>query len=270
MSMYVRDFDLSNSLKSEKVLSVLLHDDSIYYAIMDQSHKMYAHQTFREVSFDSDIETILSDKCLQADYQHVAICVMGNKYFHLPEVNNDIKDLVLSMRHKTLYTDRLAGNEAITHFGLTDAQQSILTKIIRGSKSTIHHFSNVLSLYYLHQNGPVIHAHIEENELHIYVAIESEYGGYRQVDVKSVDDILYFILAFYKEFGLDPSEDLLTISGWLDADSALFTKIYGFIAKVYWVEDSSFGLVANKPENLKDHYYFAHFANSLCVSSVEN
>lgn len=266
--MYVRDFDLSDSIKSHRLLSVLVHDDCLYYAILDDNNTMFAHQTFRNISFEADFYSITTDNCITADYDHVAICVMGSKYFHLPGLMNNIGEHVLSLRHKTLLVDKLAGNDAITHFGLTEAQHKVIAQIVKDKAHTIHHFSNVLALYYLHQAGPVIHAHIEEDELHIYVAIDGQYKGYRQVDVQGVEDILYFILAFYKEFGLDASKDLLTISGWLDADSALFTQIYGFVAKVYWAEDSAYRLPSSKPENLKDHYYFAHFANSLCVSSV--
>jgi hypothetical protein len=267
--MYARDFDAGHSNFKDKTLSILMKEDRMYYAIIDSDNVMVAHTSIYESYFDSNRQGLMYEQLLLPSMPKVAICIMGKRYFHLPKVMPEIGDHILDLKHQNLYVDKMMGNEVFTHFGLTKSQNEFVQNLYKDKNCVIHHFSNVLANYYCFQNTPVLHVHVEENELHIYVAKDGIFLGYRQLDVGSVEDILYFILAFYQEFELDPSKDLLTLSGWLDSNSALFTKIYGFIAKIYWVEDSIFGLPSGIPDNLKDHYYFAHFANSLCVSSVE-
>jgi Protein of unknown function (DUF3822) len=266
--MYVRDFDFSDQLVGSKVLSILLLDDSLFYSILDENHTMHTHQTYQGIRFSSndDLSAILADTCLGLSFSKITVCVMNHKYFHLPQVMSNLDHVVDGLAYSEVYVEKIAANEAITHFGITTHQKKWLDTLCRQVPYNVHHFSNVMGLYYIQHPGNVIHAHIEQNELHIFVQKDGKFCGYRNFETIGVEDIMYYLLAFYDEYKLSPSYDMLILSGWIEADSILFTQIYGFIAKVHWVDDTAYRLISETTRETKDHFYFAHFANSLCVS----
>ncbi len=266
--MYVRDFDNIIDSSTDSILSILLHDDSVFCAVIGQDHTMQLHKSFLKTSYADPASTdaIKADKLFQRQYKDIIVSVLNQKYFFLPDKQPDIDHLVDSLKYKEVFVDKMAGIEVYNHFGISHHQLALIEALSHGQSYKMHHIANVFALYYLHQEGKIIHVHVEQNELHIYIQLDGKFAAYRCVEATSIEDILYFILAFYKEFGLDTSRDKLVLSGWLEANSPLFTQIYGYVAKVHWVDDSTFRLTGESPDAAKDHFYFAHFANSLCVS----
>jgi hypothetical protein len=266
--MYVRDFDFLNANTEVNTLSVIVQDDGLYCSALDKNQTMLAHKTFAGIRFSDDqqMQQLQTDKFFTSGYHRILFTIMNKKYFFMPEIREDIVQTVDSLAHKQVFVDKIAGSKSYNHFGITNHQKKMMDNLSIGKQTTIHHFANTLAMYYLHHPGNVIHVHVEQDELHIYVQKNGVFYVYKCVDAVSIEDILYFILAFYKECGLDCAKDTLILSGWLEANSALFTQIYGYIARVHWVDDSTFRVSGQTSDATKDHFYFAHFANSLCAS----
>jgi hypothetical protein len=266
--MYVRDFDFLSAKPSVSILSVIIQDDSMYCGVLGKDRTMYAHKSFANLTYNDEqyFQKLKSEKIFAQDFDQVLVTIMNHKYYVLPKVNNQLDQVIDSLSYKRVFVDKIAGVDAYNHFGISSHQVRSIETIAGMKTYKIHHFANTLALYYLHHPGNIIHVHVEQNELHIYVQKNGVFIVYRCVEAVSIEDILYFILAFYQECGLDCATDMLTLSGWLAADSALFMQIYGYIAKVHWVDDATFRLSGQTSDATKDHFYFAHFANSLCAS----
>jgi hypothetical protein len=270
--MINRDFDFASTSNGDLILSILLHRDNLYCAVIDDQNVMLSHQSFTNVSFSDEVvcEAILRQPIFDTIYSKVKVSVLCGKYFFLPDRQPLIRDHVDSLSYKEVYIDKLAGHDVYNHFGLSSHQVNIIDRLSqKATKATkpysLHHIANILSCYHIHETENVIHVHFEPSELHIYGQRNGQFLGYRCVEATSVEDTLYFIMAFYDLFGFDRTQDLMTLSGWLEPKSPMFMNIYGYIAKVKWFDDATCTIYPEADEANKSHYYFAHFANKLCA-----
>ncbi|MBK9737141.1 MAG: DUF3822 family protein [Saprospiraceae bacterium] len=107
---------------------------------------------------------------------------------------------------------------------------------------------------------------MEQNELFIYYQIGGTLKFYNSFKTSGNNDVLYFILAVCKQYNINPALQMLTISGWVEEDSALFDLLNNYIPNIKLENNRQMILAGNQDQSqLKPHYYFAHFAASLCA-----
>lgn len=264
--MYQRDFNFIQS-KDNLLLSVVLMTDSFFYSIFDLDNVLLAHVSYDDIRYSdpSFINQIKSDQNLQNSFRKISVVALSGSSHHLPIVNENAMVLFPNLSLTNNKIEKIAGNEAYTYFGLTTHQENLLNDVIGKDNYVIHHISNLLSTYYIEAQGQTLHIHIEKDEIFIFHQREGKFKFYNSYTTPAINDILYFILAVYKETGLDPMKDACTVSGWIEQKSPLYTLLYGYINNLTIVQiDGEFKISADT--ELKKHFYFVHYANALCAS----
>lgn len=264
--MYQRDFNLIQS-KDNLLLSVVLMADSFFYSVFDLNNVLLAHKScddirYSDPSFKNQIKT---DQNLQNNFRKISVVVLSGSSHHLPIVNENAVTLFPNLSLTNNKIEKIAGNNAYTYFGLTTHQENLLNEVLGKDNYVIHHISNLLSTYYIESLGQTLHVHVEKDEIFIFHQSEGKFKFYNSFSTPAINDILYFILAVYKETGLDPMTDACTVSGWIEKKSPLFTLLYGYINNLAIVHiDGEFKISGDT--ELKKHFYFIHYANALCAS----
>lgn len=264
--MYQRDFNFIQS-KENLLLSVVLMTDSFFYSVFDQNNVLLAHKSFDDIRYcDPElINRLKDDQYLKIEFRKVSVVVLSSSCHHLPIINE--KAVVhfpgLSLTNNKI--EKMAGNEAFTYFGLTTHQENLLDNVLGKGRYTLHHISNLLSSYYIASQGQTLHIHIEKDDIYIFHQSGGTFKFYNSFKTAAINDVLYFILAVFKEIGLDPKIDVCTLSGWIEKNSPLFTLIYGYINNLSIVQIENESNISSETE-LKNHFYFMHYANALCAS----
>jgi hypothetical protein len=264
--MYQRDFNFIQS-KDNLLLSVVLMTDSFFYSVFDLNNVILAHKSYDDIRYSDPefINAIKADQNLKADFRKVSVVVLAGISQQLPIVNEKAVAHFPNLSLTSNKIEKIAGNDAYTYFGLTTHQENLLNDVLGSGRYVIHHISNLLSSYYIESLGQTLHTHIEKDEIFIFHQSEGKFKFYNSFLTSAINDVLYFILAVYKETGLDPKTDTCTLSGWIEKNSPLFTLIYGYINNLSIVYIESEFKISSDTE-LKKHFYFIHYANAICAS----
>jgi len=264
--MYQRDFNFIQS-KDDLLLSVVLMTDSFFYSIFDLNNILIAHKSYDDIRYSdvSFINQIKTDQNLRSNFRKISVVTLSGSSHHLPIVNENAVALFPNLSLTNNKIEKIAGNDAYTYYGMTSHQENLLNDVIGKDNYVIHHISNLLSTYYIASQGQTLHIHIEKDEIFIFHLSEGKFKFYNAYSTPAINDILYFILAVYKETGLDPMKDACTVSGWIEQKSPLYTLLYGYINNLTIVQiDGEFKISTDT--ELKKHFYFVHYANALCAS----
>ena len=264
--MYQRDFNFIQS-KDNLLLSVVLMTDSFFYSVFDLNNVILAHKSFDGIRYSDPefMSIITADQNLKADFRKISVVILSGSSHHLPLVNEKAVALFPNLSLTKNKIEKIAGNDIFTYFGLTNHQESLMDDLFGAGKYVIHHISNLLSSYYIASQGQTLHIHVEKDEIFIFHQSEGKFKFYNSFLTPAINDVLYFILATYKETGLDPTTDACTLSGWIEKNSPLFTLIYGYVNNLSLIHtDGEFKITGNT--ELKKYYYFIHYANAICAS----
>ncbi len=264
--MYQRDFNFIQS-KDNLLLSVVLMTDSFFYSVFDLNNIILAHKSYENIQYSDPnfINLIKADDILKINFRKISVVVLGGSSHHLPLVNENAVGLFPNLSLTNNKIEKIAGNDAYTYFGLTTHQENLLNDVFGSDKYVIHHISNLLASYYIESLGQTLHVYIEKDEIFIFHQREGKFKFYNSFSTPAINDILYFILAVYQETGLDPMTDGCTLSGWVEKNSPLFTLIYGYVNNLSIIHIESEFKIPNDSD-LKNHYYFIHYANAICAS----
>ncbi|MBC7885814.1 MAG: DUF3822 family protein [Saprospiraceae bacterium] len=264
--MYQRDFDFLHHNEAN-LLSVHLTADSFFYGIFDSQNKLLCHKSFNNILFSDDITLwqIINNEKLQVTYNNVSVQVASGNCHLLPEPDHEFINQFPGLELKNIKIEKCVGREVYAYFGITSHQEFLLDRLFNSGDYTLHHFSNQLASYYLAQTGNIIHAHIDQDVLTLYLQINGLFMFYNSFKTVGINDILYFILAVYKEKGLDPTLDELTLSGWVEKNSTLYNLLFAYIANIRLTNDFLMTLSSECSDEYKPHFYFDHFINAICA-----
>ena len=265
--MYQRDFDFITNNNGYK-LSVVLMADSFFYAVLDNENTLIAHQSAEQFRFSDQTHRniLLEDKILKATYQSISVVVLPALQFQASSPNDALLATFPGMELYSNKIEKLACQSIYNYFGITYHQETLLQTLFGVDGYTLHSLLYILSSYYL---GPIhrfMHLHVEQDHVYIYIQQNGVLQFYNTFSASSTADILYFVLATCKTSGFEPLSDQVTISGWIEKDSPLFTQLTGYLPEVKLIKDTDFRLHSSCNPSQYPHHYFVHLANALCAS----
>jgi len=265
--MYQRDFDFSEENKLYK-LSVVLMADSFFYAIFDTKGMLISHHshTFIRFSDESSVNTIKLNPLLTAKYDSISVIVLSGDTHQIDMPDDKLLNIFAGLQLKNVKLEKIPGQNIYNYFGVTPHQESLLNDLFGNENYKIRSFVSLLSTYFLGTEEPLLHLHLEDGVIYIYVQKVGKVYLYNSFQTKSMNDILFFTLATCNATGLDPAKDKVTVSGWIEKESALFKQLQGYISEIHIISDVLFMLHPTMQSKLKTHYYFVHNINTLCVS----
>ncbi|MBK8627212.1 MAG: DUF3822 family protein [Saprospiraceae bacterium] len=265
--MIQRDFDYSSNDNLQK-LSVVLMADSFFYSIFDNQNVMVCHQSYIDMMYSDPQFTklIKEDTRLQRQYLKTSILVMSGDAHQINIKDDALIDIFPGLELKNAKVEKIPGQALYNYYGITNHQEDLLQYLWPEKNYYLRSFTSLLSAYFIGTYQPILHIHLEDGILYLYVQKEGKMFLYNSYCTKNKLDILYFVLAACQYTGLDPASDHVTISGWIDRDSALYIQLKGYISNITILSDIEHHLHASFPEEIKPHFYFTHHANIQCAS----
>jgi len=265
--MIQRDFDYSSNDNSKK-LSVVLMADSFFYSIFDNKNVMICHQSYTDVNYSDTHKTdeILKDLRLRRNFEYISIIIMLGDHHQIDINDEKIIKLFPGLELKNVKVEKIPGQALYNYFGLSPHQENLLQHLWPNQVYTIKSLPSLLSAYYLGTFSPSLHLHIEDGTLFVYAQKNGQLYLYNSFFTKSKWDILYFTLAACQATDINPAEDKVILSGWIEKDSLLFKELRGYIAELHILSDDEYQWSSQLPGEYKPHFYFIHHANIQCAS----
>lgn len=265
--MYQRDFDFSEGNNLYK-LSVVLMADSFFYAIFDSNGMLISHHSHTGIRFSdvSSIHAIKLNPLLIAKYDTISVVVLAGDLHQIDVPDDNLLHIFPGLQLKNVKLEKIPGQNIYNYYGITSHQESLLNDLFGEKNYNLKSFVSLLSTYFLGTEEPLLHLHLEDGVIYIYVQKGGKLYLYNSFQTKSMNDILYFTLATFNVTGLDPTKDKVTVSGWIEKESALYKQLQGYISNIDIISDALFMLHPTMLSKLKTHYYFVHNINTLCVS----
>lgn len=242
--------------------------DSFFYSIFDDQDVLICHQSYIDIRFSdgTSISTIKNDVRLSRDFTKISVVVMSGDAHQINVLDETLVNYFPSLELKNIKVEKVPGQDLYNYFGISPHQENLLRDLWHNHPLIIRSFPALLAAYFIGPNVPFLHIHLEEGVIFLYVQKEGKMFLYNSFCTKSKTDILYFALATCQSTGLNPMTDKVTISGWIEKDSALFQQLQGYIANIDILTDAQHHLHTSVNESLKPHFYFVHTIHAQCVS----
>ncbi|MBK8515694.1 MAG: DUF3822 family protein [Saprospiraceae bacterium] len=262
--MLQRDFDNSD-VQNRNKLSVILFDDSFFYAIISFEKELVAHTSFEKIRYGvpKDTESIMSDIKLRNSYSDIHVLTVPKHSFISSSIDEELPGVFPVLESKVQYFEKLVGQDLYHYFGLSHQQEKIISDLFSNSDCILNSATSKLSNWFAGKSDQFIHIHLEISVLIIYIQNNGQSTYYNTFHVEDANDALYFSLAASKSSGINLMTDRLTLSGTIELDSKLYNHLTAYFGNVEIIADSGIKLHSNAEEELKPHYYFLHFLNIL-------
>lgn len=262
--MLQRDFNGPDHLP-QCHLSITFTINQLNYAIFDQDGVMLHHTSLPDISFNSaaTIQALKDDAKLNMTFANITVVAMTCNAHQLSFKDERISSILPSLEFKNIKIEKIPGSAVYNYYGLTQAQENLLKEILHNQQYNLYNFVFTLSSYFIGIERPLVHLHLEEKLLTIFIQKDGVLQFFNSYGYKSSNDILYFVMAACKMNEIDLVHDQKTVSGWIEKDSEIFNSLTKFLGNLNIIEDTTFKIQSSP--NHKPHYYFAHYAGKACV-----
>lgn len=265
--MILKDFNFLQSGENVN-LSVIIMADRFFYALIDQNKRLVAHRSFPFVRYSDPESTraILEDALLKADYASIVVHVFNPWQVQLASQDVAMMEVLPSMHKKKISIHSLQGVRGGTAFyAMTSHQAALVDQLFQHKPVQISNVIQLFAKYFKTETGQLLHVHMEENTLHLYMQHGDVFVFYNQFTVTGGNDLLYFILALCQENKWRPEDVKMTMSWWIAPDNAMVILLQTYFPGLTAIHEDAFTLPAELDVSMKPSYYFAHFAGVTCV-----
>lgn len=264
--MLARDFNFLQSNENLH-LSVIIMTDSFYYAVIDQNQRLVAHSSFLSVRYSDPTSTgvILNDATLKADYTAIHVIVFNPWQVQLSSQDEGMLAILPSMYGKEISKHALSGSNGAAYYAMTTHQAALIDYLFQNKPPTITNVIEVFANYFRDESGKLLHVHMDEEVIHVYMQQGQSFVFYNQFSVAGGHDIVYFILALCQENTWSPSEVNMSISGWIAVDNAIMLLLNTYFPHLKMIEQATYTLPVELDASMRPSFYFAHFAGRSCA-----
>lgn len=160
-------------------------------------------------------------------------------------------------------THQLLVNEiSETHYIQYAVNKRIL-KLLKGhfDKKSIYFgdFGLLQTVIHQEQNEDYVLAQILENEVTIAAYKDKSLVFFNKFRIQSQEDLLYYILSVYQNCNLNPSEQVLLLTGLIEAESPMYKLIYDYVRTIKFTAGFNEKTIKDPSFNTSAHYYFNLF-----------
>jgi hypothetical protein len=239
--------------------------DSFFYAVLNENNDVIAHASFENLKYSvaDKLQPILNDTILKENFASINICSLSNNGILSGKRDDSIVNMFPSMESKSIYFEKLDGNDIFHYFGVSQHQERFLDNLTEGRQSRLRSLASIFAHWFCTYSNPFIHIHFEENYMIIYVQNEGKVSFFNTFPYDSANDILYFALAVCQSTGISAMDNCLSLSGWIESDSKVFRTLTAYFRHVKFNADCMPVYETDKIKSKKSQFYFLHLLNSL-------
>lgn len=166
----------------------------------------------------------------------------------------------------TMLTDSHRGTDLFTLYRIP-AREYLMLSSLHPITSHTHQLTALLQCLEprTEQHTPCLFVVVEHQR--IYLALFQEgWKLIQQYEYQTPDDVSYLILSVLEAFELDPATTLVSWSGWMDTESALYLDLYKYFGNLKVHEpDGQHSLSEKSLNGMPSHYFTPIIESALCV-----
>ncbi len=215
-------------------LSVVLYTDSFFYGLWDGEatlvktgyHPLVSlsalvqlwqyHYKFNFIKVISTIKPFVHLADQDFEEEHFDVYFTG--LYNLERVDHNVRTV-----------DRIKNFPIATLHFVEEQAMSQLAEL--GTLPKLVHLSTAMVNYCSAQDEKLL-CFIANNTMHVSYLSKKGFRIYNQYDCFYEQDYLYFLLAIFKSFKLDPSQDAILMAGSLDKENELYGMLSSYFTKL--------------------------------------
>lgn len=249
-----------SSNNTAKMLSVVVDSDSIFVGALDGNHQLLRTERLRfdkQIASTSDyLKVLKASQFIDLDYDLVRICFKSDQLAIVPQSQMD------TLSTSELQVDKILDQPISTVWKADPALLSALNQVF--PKAHLHHVNTVYANYLYPGTSKICLANIAKDQsLYLSCMADGLLLMYNHYYCSSAEDYLYYIMHAYQTFALDPTADVLILSGAVEPKSQIVSMLRKYFGRIRFDDNPMITLSADMQSNSK-HYYFDLYANIVC------
>jgi len=219
------------------------------------------------LSLPQAIEKIWQDEAiLQQNFERV-YCFADSLQFSLVPASLRLNEEVLDITHGPMFnevhrTDHIQNPPVQNHYRIDRDLQPVLEKLF--TYADIENSTSCL-LRSMEDTSEGLTAIIFQNTLKIFLFSDSELKIAKHFTYSTATDAVYHLLNVCRQFGKDPSEINLSLTGLVDKESILYQEIYKYFLHIDLRTFDRMN-VSESFDQYPKHYFSHLFTIASCVS----
>lgn len=164
------------------------------------------------------------------------------------------------------HCDQISSIDAYNAYGVPEA----VAKIVEGyiTEPEYRHASSCFLKRVMQEQktdkGEQVFANIESRHLEIIIVLDGEFRYFNQFHFRTTKDFIYYLLLACDEFDLDRDQLQLTLSGDVEADSAIYQIAYKYIRHIALADRPQNLTYPQEMQQLPEHYHQNLLSLALC------
>ncbi len=278
------DPKFDNYFSIEYTLSILIGMDSFFYFIEDSESNALALKQIR-YAFPSPTPTqqekelelqriLMTEKLLQLPYAQVYICYSSTNFTLVPDELFYKHEIDTYLRQVTRVDDtQTVGSFQINKLNLNlvysvdKVVQDVVKSYFPGSKHLHIVAPLVMQSYQQCQSrvGEVVCLHIGNGIMGAVLLDGADLKLVNTYPYQTEMDFMYHTLMIYEQFGLNPKEVPVLISGRTSKKTSIYDQLSKYINKLEIIKPPSYYQYSSVFENVDFHFYQDLLSMKLCV-----
>ncbi len=271
------DQKLDKAPTEDMSLSVIVHPDSLQYALLDSDGcpvSLFDQKMDREFKghrIDSTIEYLIQSNRFESSFvSKVKIALNTRDFVLVPETLIDEKDLNqyfedISYVGKTdlILANRISKLDSRYLYTLSGAQTKGLKS--KFPNADIYHYGYIL----LEQSLKLINEIPYKDVLMIFAKDSRAYAAlfkqgtlqlYNHFWYDTQSDLLYFLALYLKQYELKRAQTHIYLAGELTQDGSYYSYLKTFLPNLHFVHNAHLSKYSDMDKNFPDYYFFDLFA----------
>ncbi len=217
-------------------------------------------------------EILLGDEFLQQSFREAFLIyhytdsnLLPEKFFHI-ELNKPVTELVYGNARKgLLLSEKVAGWNLYNIYRVPREVHSLLQQKFAAGKYW-HYYTLLLSGIDREElPAEMFKVIMAADRFVVVVSREKALQLIQTYTYQTPDDVSYHLLALCQQFGTDPEQLSLTVSGLIDEQSILYQELLKYFSKVEWDHVGSEVSLDEMFSSFPAHYFSPLLKMALCV-----
>jgi len=252
-----------------------------YAAIENQQNQLVELKTFQIRSQQSEDlpseeyhRLIDQESALQQSYANVKVSIHNRwmtlipaDYFQADQISSFLRFNLEKDQSAVLgHYDQLASIDAYNAYGVPQSVASLVEEYVAE-----HHYRHASSCFLnlvMHEQktekGEQVFVNIESRHLDIIIVQDGQFRFFNQFHFRTTKDFIYYLLLTCDEFDLDRDQLQLTLSGDIEADSAIYQIAYKYIRHIALADRPQILTYPQEMQQLPAHYHQNLLSLALC------
>ncbi len=272
--------NFNKKLSSTYDLSALVSEDRFYFMVHNAQREMVLLRNYQKHHSDSAIglvdllESVFDkDDVLHLPFQSSKIAVFNQKQTLIPSklfLENEkatyLEKVTDLLPGDVLQSNKIDALELEIVYALDMEEKASIVKYF-GNLKLYHGISSFLSGVFKlaeQRKGNQIYLNLRDKLLHIVLFEDNALLFSNIFSFSASQDVLYYVMLVFDQFGLDPKTTPLFLSGQIVKDSEVYNLLYRYIEQVQFIDAPEFLEFGPAAKELAKHQFYDLFSLILC------